>query len=116
MVVEGLLSKTGSYGRETLIVGRKPGDDEEVAIGTPREESVYFDKDLSWDLQLKELVRCIKDDLPITDSSSLDALRVMELIDTVYRQAHGKPPDRSATIARIRAPSPRTYRTHPASK
>lgn len=90
LVVQGLLSKTGSYGRETLIIGRKPGDDEEVAIGNPREESIYFDKDLSWDLQLKELVRCIKDDLPITDSSSLDALRVMELIDTVYRQAHGK--------------------------
>ena len=92
LVVQGLLSKTGSYGRETLTIGRKAGDDDDVAIGNPREESVYFDKDLSWDLQLKELVKCIKNDLPVTESSSLDALRVMELIDAVYRQAEVKSP------------------------
>jgi hypothetical protein len=98
LIVQGLLSKTGSYGRETIIIGRRPDDDEDVAIGNPREESVYFDKDLSWDLQLKELVGCIKDDLPIAESSSFDALRVMELIDAVYRQSHGKSLMTGATV------------------
>jgi hypothetical protein len=60
-------------------------------VGNPREETVYFDRDLSWELQVKELVHCIQKDLPITDSSSLDALRVMEIIDTVYRQAEQNP-------------------------
>jgi len=78
LMVQGLLSKTGSYGRETLIIGRKPRDDEDAAIGNPREEVVYFDKDMSWDLQLKELVDCIQNDLPVRDSSSQDALRVIE--------------------------------------
>ncbi|MCZ6775457.1 MAG: gfo/Idh/MocA family oxidoreductase, partial [Ignavibacteria bacterium] len=87
LVVNGLLSRTGSYGRETLIIGRKPGDAEDSAIGNPREEVVYFDKDLSWHLQLKEFVDCIQKDLPVGDSSSLDALRVMELVAKVYDQS-----------------------------
>lgn len=90
LVVQGLLSKTGSYGRETLIIGRKARDDEDAAIGNPREEVVYFDKDMSWDLQLKELVDCIQNDLPVRDSSSQDALRVIELIAKVYDQSPAK--------------------------
>ena len=93
LIIQGLLSKTGSYGRETLIIGRKPKDDEEAAIGNPREEVVYFDKDMSWDLQLKELVDCIQRDLPVRDSSSLDALRVIELIDKVYQQSRVQVPE-----------------------
>lgn len=81
---QGLLSKSGSYGRETLVIGRKSRGDS--AVGNPREEVVYFDRDLSWELQVQELVKCIREDIPVTDSSTLDALRVMEIIDTVYRQ------------------------------
>lgn len=92
LIVEGLLSKTGSYGREKLIIGRRPGDDEDTALGNPREEIVYFDKDLSWDFQVRELVNCIKHSLPVTDSSSHDALRVMEVIDAIYTQAQSKGP------------------------
>ncbi len=92
LVTRGLLSMTGSYGRETLIIGRKPVDDDNVALGNPREEIVYFDTDLSWDLQVQELLNCIQNDIPVIDSSSRDALRVMELIDQVYEQAPVKLP------------------------
>jgi predicted dehydrogenase len=87
LIAQGLLSKSGSYGRETLIIGRRPSDDEDAAVGNPREEVVYYDTDLSWDLQVEELVRAILDDRPIADSSTWDAFKVMEIIDTVYRQA-----------------------------
>jgi predicted dehydrogenase len=86
LTAQGLLSKSGSYGRETLIIGRK-GRKGETAAGNPREEAVYFDRDLSWDLQVKEFLRCIREDLPITDSSTQDALGVMKIIDEVYNQA-----------------------------
>ena len=82
--ITGLLSKTGSYGRETLTIGRKPADDETTAVGNPREEVVYFDKDQSWDLQVRELVACIREGRPVSDSSTDDALRVMTLIERVY--------------------------------
>jgi predicted dehydrogenase len=85
LIAQGLLSKSGSYGRETLTIGRKSPDGR-AAVGNPREEVVYFDTDLSWELQVKELVNCILNDVPVSDSSTLDALRVMEIIDAVYRQ------------------------------
>jgi predicted dehydrogenase len=86
LAAQGLLSKTGSYGRETLVIGRKPRPTETEVVGNPREEMVYFDRDLSWDLQVEDLVQCIREDRPVSDSSTLDALRVMEIIDSVYRQ------------------------------
>jgi predicted dehydrogenase len=87
LAAQGLLSKTGSYGRETLIIGRKSEAGERAAVGNPREEVVYFDQDLSWELQVEELVQCILNDLPVTASSTLDALRVMEIIDSIYGMA-----------------------------
>jgi predicted dehydrogenase len=86
LVAQGLLSKTGSYGRETLTIGRKSTNQTDTSIGNPREEIVYFDQDLSWDLQVKEFVRCIINDEPVSDSTSFDALQVMELITEVYSQ------------------------------
>jgi len=87
MAAQGLLSKTGSYGREMLVIGRKPRQNEVEVVGNPREEVVYFDRDLSWELQVVELLRCIRENIPVTDSSTLDALRVMEIIDSVYSSA-----------------------------
>jgi len=91
LVIEGLLSKTGSYGREKLIVGKRQFENEASAIGNPAEEITYFDRDLSWDLEVEEFVKCIYNDLPITTSSSQDALKVMEIIDKAYCDAGIKP-------------------------
>jgi len=88
MVVEGLLSRSGSYGRERIIVGKRQFEDEADAIGNPSEEITYFDRDLSWDLEVEEFVNCIVDDKPVTRSSSEDAFKVMEIIDRTYRDAN----------------------------
>ena len=87
LVIEGLLSKSGSYGREQLIVAKKQFEDEALSIGNPAEEVMYFDRDLSWDLEVEEFVRCIANDEPVQTSSSLDALRAMQIIDAAYRDA-----------------------------
>lgn len=87
LTVEGLLSKTGSYGREKLIVVKRQFEDEATALGNPPEEIIYFDQDLSWDLEVEEFVRCITEERPVTMSSSHDALQVMELISAAYVDA-----------------------------
>ena len=87
MTVEGLLSKSGSYGREKLIVASRQFEDATHAVGNPSEEVTYFDRDLSWDLEVEEFVRCVSDDKPVTTSSSADALRVMEIIQRAYDDA-----------------------------
>jgi predicted dehydrogenase len=85
LTVSGLLSKTGSYGRETLLIGRRPTRGEAVALGNPREEMTYYDADPSWDLQVQHFVECIRQGTPVADSTSLDALRVMEIVHRVYQ-------------------------------
>jgi predicted dehydrogenase len=98
LTVSGLLSKTGSYGRETLLIGRRPMRGEAVALGNPREEMTYYDSDPSWDLQVGHFVECIRQGTPIADSTSLDALRVMEIVEQVYRM-----PANSRYVGRQRA-------------
>lgn len=87
VIVQGLLSKTGSYGRETLIVGRQALEDEGDAVGNPREEITYFDKDLSWDIEVDKLVQCIKKGKPVEESSSWDAYKAMRIVDQAYRDS-----------------------------
>lgn len=86
LVISGLLSKTGSYGRETLTVGRRPSMGERAAVGNPREETTYYDSDPSWDIEVAHFVECINEGKPVEKGTSADALRVMEIIDRVYRE------------------------------
>lgn len=86
LIVSGLLSKTGSYGRETLTIGRRQFENETFALGNPREEVVYFDQDLSWELETAKFMDYIANDKKVDNSSSNDSLKVMEIIDRVYRK------------------------------
>lgn len=87
LVVDGLLSKTGSYGRERLVVGRRQFEDEADAVGNPAEEVTYFDRDLSWDLEVAAFAECVLSDQPVATSSSVDALRAMEIVHAAYADA-----------------------------
>lgn len=90
ITVEGLLSKSGSYGREKIVIGRRQFEDEAAAVGNPSEEVTYFDKDMSWDLEVDEFIKCIDQNIPISNSSSEDALKVMEIIEKAYSDAAGE--------------------------
>lgn len=85
LIVSGLLSKTGSYGRETLTIGRRQFEGETFALGNPREEVVYFDQDLSWEAEVTKFIDYITNNKKVDDSSSYDALKVMEIIERVYK-------------------------------
>jgi predicted dehydrogenase len=84
-IINGLLSKTGSYGRETLIIGRRPAKNQNIAVGNPREETTYYDQDPSWDLEMEHFAKSIIENTPITKGTSTDALNVMKIIDEVYK-------------------------------
>jgi predicted dehydrogenase len=90
LTVQGLLSKTGSYGRETLIVGHRQFEDEADAVGNPSEEITYFDRDLSWKMEVDNIVECIKNDKPVTACSSAEAYKVMKIIEKAYRNSVGE--------------------------
>lgn len=86
LTIQGLLSKTGSYGRETLIIGRQQFEDETDAIGNPSEEMIYFDRDNSWEMEVQNFVQCVTENKPVMECSSHEALRVMKIIDQAYKQ------------------------------
>jgi predicted dehydrogenase len=85
--LEGLLSKTGSYGRETLVIGIRQFEDETEAVGNPSEETIYFDKDLSWELEVKQFIDCILEDKQVTECNSNDAYNAMELVHRCYQES-----------------------------
>ncbi len=89
LIVEGLLSKTGSYGRETLKVARREFEDETDAVGNPSEEITYFDRDMSWDIEVNKIAECIVNNTPVSESSSDDAWRVMRIVDRAYKSGLG---------------------------
>lgn len=84
LVASGLLSKTGSYGREQLIIGRRQFEDEALALGNPREEIIYFDRDESWKQEVDEFLTAIKEGRPANHGTLEDSRRVMALIRDIY--------------------------------
>ncbi|MFN0117292.1 MAG: Gfo/Idh/MocA family protein [Elusimicrobiota bacterium] len=84
LVASGLLSKTGSYGREQLIIGKRQFEDEAFALGNPREEIIHFDRDESWDNEVNEFIAAIKENRPATHGTLDEARGVMQIIHDVY--------------------------------
>jgi len=82
--LNGILSSTRSYGEETLTFARKQFEDTSRAFGRPREETIYFDTDESWTLEIADFVEAIRTDRPIVSGNSEDSLRVMQLIEQIY--------------------------------
>jgi predicted dehydrogenase len=87
MKLDGLLSKSGSYGRETLVVGRRQFEDESEAVGNPSEETIYFDKDLSWELEVEKFLESVLSDKPVIECNSTDAYEAMDLVHRCYQDS-----------------------------
>ena len=85
LVIEGLLSRSGSYGRETLTVGRRQFEGAARAAGNPEERKFFYDTDDSWAIEVANFARAITTGDQVTQCSSYDALRAMELIFAAYR-------------------------------
>lgn len=81
--VNGLLTSSRSYGDETITVARRKFD-EGFDHGTPHEETIYFDNDPSWELEVADFISAIRNNTPITTGTSQDALAAMKLIFAIY--------------------------------
>ena len=90
LVASGLLSKTGSYGREQLVVGKRQFEDEALALGNPREEIIHFDRDESWEKEVHEFVTAVHEQRPTTHGTLEDARRVMQVVRDVYAMVESR--------------------------
>jgi len=80
LTLTGILSGSKSYGAETINIAHRNEDDE----GDPREVTIRYNKDNSWRDEIEEFAELILEDKPVTSGSSLDALRTMELVYSIY--------------------------------
>jgi predicted dehydrogenase len=76
----GILSGSKSYGAETLTIARTTGDDQ----GGPKEEVRNYTQDPSWVDEVAEFADAVQNDTAITNGSSDDALRTMQLVYKIY--------------------------------
>ncbi len=81
--VNGILSSTRSYGDETITVARKVRG-AGGAPGKPREETIYFDTDPSWESEIAAFIDNVQQDTPVTVGNSEQALKAMQLVYAIY--------------------------------
>jgi predicted dehydrogenase len=77
----GILSGTKSYGEERLLVARR---DEDSDTGSFHEETTMYLDDNSWQEEVDEFAALVLAGEPVTNGSSHDALKVMEMVYRVY--------------------------------
>lgn len=80
VILSGILSSTKSYGAETITVVYAGAND----AGDPREQTTRYNEDRSWRDEVFDFAQAILDDRPVTEGSSLEALKTMELVYRIY--------------------------------
>ncbi|MDY0193535.1 MAG: Gfo/Idh/MocA family oxidoreductase [Aliarcobacter butzleri] len=85
--LDGILSNSRSYAPETLITAKREFEDITYAMGKPKEQIVWFENDDSWKLELEEFVNAINNSSEIKHGTSLDGLRVLSLVEDIYKES-----------------------------
>lgn len=83
MVLNGLKTQSGSYGDEILTIAKNRTI--APAASWEDEERTVYHADTSWDDETLAFLEAIERGEPVPTGSSHDALRVMKIIDEVYR-------------------------------
>jgi predicted dehydrogenase len=85
LILSGILSSSKSYGSETLtVVTVDPHNNN----GAPREQRTLYNRDPSWEDEVRDFAAAVLEDRPLAHGSSTDALETMKL---VYRIYHADP-------------------------
>ena len=86
LAINGILTSTRSYGDESITFAKKQFENETYAFGRPREETIYFDYDDSWKLEINEFFDCITGKIDQPQGNADDALKVMQLVEKIYKE------------------------------
>ena len=80
LVLTGILSSSKSYGDETLTISYASHDES----GDPKEETICYDSDPSWALEVGEFADAAISGSNIINGSVNDAYSTMELVYKIY--------------------------------
>jgi len=84
IVINGLLTSSGSYGKERLSIAKNKLVS--PAVQWSKEENITYDINTSWNNEMRMFFQAIRDDKPIEMCGSVDAYKLMRLVDKVYKQ------------------------------
>lgn len=82
--IDGILSSTQTYGRETLKIARCIFDANQYPFSNPQENKTYYDDDNSWLEEINEFINCIVLNDPVANGGINDAIKTMELVQRIY--------------------------------
>jgi len=85
IVINGLLTSSGSYGTEAMTVAKNRTT--APAATWDDEERFVFEVNTSWRSEIRHFLEAIRHDQPITMGGSKEALTIMRLVDKIYAQA-----------------------------
>jgi predicted dehydrogenase len=84
MVLNGLITSSGSYGEEILTVAKNRST---APAATWKDEVITkYVINNSWRYEIEHFFNAIKTDTPISVGNSMDALKLMKIIDSIYAQ------------------------------
>lgn len=83
MVLNGLITSTMSYGEEILSVAKNRST-APAATWKDEVKTKYIDNN-SWRYEMEHFFKCIEEDLPVQTGNSADALKIMTIIDEIYK-------------------------------
>lgn len=84
--IDGILSSTKTYGRETLKIARCIFDDKGCPLPNPQENMTYYENDNSWMDEIDEFVKCIEEDKAVLNGGVEDAVKTMDLVQRIYNE------------------------------
>ena len=82
--LNGILSGSKSYGRESIIVSNVIKTKFKTKIN---KKIIYFQKDNSWRAEIAEFAKSLLNNIPIKDGTSSEALEVMKMVKDIYKNA-----------------------------
>lgn len=87
IALNGLLTSTRSYGEESITYYKKDLEMKTGRLGKPKEYTMCFDADQSWDIEVAEFYNTVAHGTPIKNGTPDDAVRVMRIIQDIYKAA-----------------------------
>jgi predicted dehydrogenase len=88
MVINGILSSSGKYGKEELTIALNRAAAPEARH--TREEKYTYEIDESWNDEVEEFVSAIRSDGPIRIGTTADAQRLMRIVEKIYEDGFTK--------------------------
>ena len=76
--LSGILSSSKTYGNEKIEIQPK-------FLKNKNKKIIKFQKDFSWEREIKEYINCVRNNKKIYNGNIYDAIAVMQMIDTIYK-------------------------------